>query len=155
MTSRREFKFSRQSRGYIAAFLVSLPFWAAIVLVILVLAQRGVCLSFLSWLFFVGFPLSPLFVVWLYFLYKALIPVTGGMPARGFKQWALAYGWGIALLLYWALWAFIFDMTVPSIDTESREFFLPLVISYRYTTGSFKEHKIPGIYETYISDCHK
>jgi hypothetical protein len=61
-------------------------------------------------------------------MYKALIPLTGGMPAKGFKQWALAYSLCLYFFVYWALWAFIFDMTIPSIDYEYREAILPLVI---------------------------
>jgi len=67
-------------------------------------------------------------VVCLYFVYKALIPVTGGMPAKGFRQWVLAYAWGISLLLYWAVWALILDMVIPSIDIEYREVIIPLFI---------------------------
>jgi hypothetical protein len=61
-------------------------------------------------------------------MYKALIPVTGGMPAKGFKQWALAYSLCLYFFVYWALWAFIFDITIPSMDYEYREAILPLVI---------------------------
>jgi hypothetical protein len=85
-------------------------------------------LSFPSWMLLIALPISPLFVICLYFMYKALIPVTSRMPAKGFRQWALGYFWGISLLLYWALWAFMLDTVIPSIDIEYREVIVPLFV---------------------------
>lgn len=115
-------------KGYIAAFSITWLFFGVVILYgIYVLPRGGAPLGYLRILIFL-LPLSPLFAVWLYFMYRALIPVTGGMPARGFKQWALAYVWGLAILLYWALWAFVLDLTVPSLDVEYREAIVPLFI---------------------------
>lgn len=115
-------------KSYTIAFLVSLLFLGGIISILIIFIRLDLIPQGYLPLILLTLPLTPLFVMWLYFLYRALIPITGGMPAKGFKQWALAYSLVLYFLLYWALWAFIFDMTIPSIDYEYREAILPLVV---------------------------
>jgi hypothetical protein len=125
----KEMEQRSRLKSYVIAFLVTLLFWSAIYGIIIIVARfHLIPTGFLFSLLLFFLPLSPFFIVWLYFMYKALVPVTGGMPAKGFRQWALAYAWGLGLLLYWGLWAFIFDMTIPFLEVDYREAILPLII---------------------------
>ncbi len=126
--SRKNEQHRSHDRAYVIAFVVSLVFWLPVVGLILFAARLHLIgQGFLNYsLFFL--PLSPLMFVWLHFLFKALIPITGGMPVKGFRQYVLVYAWFLILWLYWVTWAIVFDITVPSLGINDRQFFLPLII---------------------------
>jgi hypothetical protein len=72
-------------------------------------------------------PLSPLFVVWLYFLFKAIVPITGGMPGKGFKQWFYSYIFALSFLLYFVGMAFTLSVLFPKLDMYYAQMIIPSV----------------------------
>lgn len=127
MTEGKEHRFFRL-KTYAFASLVTLLFFSVVIWSVVIFLPRGGAAPSYLLVLFLFLPLTPLFLIWLYALYRALIPVTGGMPAKGFRQWALAYIYALGLLLYWALWALVLDIAIPSIDMEYREAIFPLLI---------------------------
>jgi hypothetical protein len=111
--------------SYLQAFFATLLCFSLIVVLEVHLAQRGV--SFISSLLILSILISPLFIIWLYAMYRALVPVTEGMPLRGFKQWALIYPFIAGYGLSWVFLALFFDTYVPFLSREDREIFLPIL----------------------------
>jgi hypothetical protein len=70
---------------------------------------------------------SPLFITIVYLIFRFLVPVTGGMPMKGFKRWALLYPFAAGYFLSWAILALIFDTYLPFLDRSDRETTLPIL----------------------------
>ena len=115
-----------RTNAYILAFLVTLAFFGALSFLFIVLAQRHV--SFISGVLIISLVLGPLFVVWLFLMFKFLIPVTEGMPLKGFRQWAPLYLISVGFGLFWATLSFIFDTCLPFLARDDREITLPILV---------------------------
>ena len=70
---------------------------------------------------------SPLFIVFGYVLYRALAPVTGGMPFKRVKQWILLYPLLVGFGIFWALLSVIFEAFIPGLPREDSETTLPIL----------------------------
>jgi hypothetical protein len=58
-----------------------------------------------------------------------VIPITEKMPAKGIRQWTIAYGLALSCFLLWFLLAFILEMLVPAIPLFYRGLILPQLIT--------------------------
>jgi len=113
-------------RSYFLAGVVTLAFFLSVLAYMILLVPKEA--SFLGmWVYLL--PLSPIGVVWLYFLFKALIPVTGGMPGKGFKQWFLGYLFLLFIWIYLAGVAFALDLIFPASDRYFTEMIVPSFIT--------------------------
>jgi hypothetical protein len=128
MTKKR---FSSQTKSYLLAFFATLLCFSFIVGLGVYLAQRGA--SFISSLLILSILINPLVIIWLYVMYRTLIPVTEGMPLTGFKQWALIYLFIAGYGLTWVFLASFFNTYLPFLSREDREIFLPILITSTIT----------------------
>jgi len=120
-----------QSHGKCQAYLlggvVTAVFFIFIFAVLLLFAP--VPSSYLYLEIFFLLPLSPLFAVWLYFLFKAVVPITGGMPGKGSRQWFLSYLFALSILIYLIGVAVILDLLFPFVDKDYTEMIFPSTIT--------------------------
>lgn len=115
-----------RTKAYILTFLVSLPFMGSLVFLLLSLAQMHV--SFILMVLILSLAFGPLFIVWLFLMSRFLVPVTGGMPIKGLRQWAPLYLFIAGFGLFWATLTFVFDTYLPFLDREARETTLPVLV---------------------------
>jgi len=118
---------SRQRiRAWILGGAITAVFFAFLISVLLFAAPRGSSYLYLETFYIL--PISPLFAVWLYFLFRAIVPITGGMPGKGFKKWFYSYLLLLMALLYLigvtATLVFLF----PSADRDYTERIVPPAI---------------------------
>ncbi len=112
-------------KGYLLGSIVTGIFFGFLIAYLILLTPRNA--SFLArWIFLL--PISPFSIVWLYFLFRALVPVTDGMPGKGFKQWLYGYFLLLSVLLYIIGTAFVLDLLLPTFDRDFTEMIFPMFI---------------------------
>lgn len=116
---------SHRIRGYVLAFLSAFVGFGLLLIMNWYLWTGKPLLQFL---FIFSIFYTPLVLAIVYIMVRALIPVTGGMPFKGFKRWALLYPFLAGYFLTWAFLALIFDTYLPFLDRSDRETTLPILI---------------------------
>jgi len=101
-------------------------FFAFVFVVLILFAPPAA--SFLDLEVFFLLPLSPLFVVWLYFLFRAIVPLTGGMPGTGFKKWFYGYLLLLLVFLYTVALTVVLNFLFPLGDKDYTERIFPPAI---------------------------
>ena len=117
-------RLSHRIRGYVLAFLVGFVSIGLLMIMGWYLSQS---MTFLQQLFIFSIFHTALFIPIMYVFFRALVPVTGGMPLKGFRQWALCYPFLVGYFLTWAILALIFDTYLPFLDRSDRETTLPIL----------------------------
>jgi hypothetical protein len=117
---------SSHLKSYTIAFFIGLPLILVTIFLALLLIPMNVPHYLSVVLFFLLF--SPVFIVFSYLLYRALVPVTGGMPLKGVKPWLLLYPFVVGFGFFWAFLSFIFETFAPTLSPEDRQITLPILI---------------------------
>lgn len=125
MTNKNEQKKRHHTKSYILAFLLGLPLVSSIIILALLFIPKGLPHYAAIILYFLLF--SPLFIVFIYVIYRALIPVTGEMPLTKPTQWALLYPFIVGLGIFWALLSLLFETFTPNLPVEDRQTTLPII----------------------------
>lgn len=90
-------------------------------------------LPFYGWLSIFLFLASPIILITIYGLMRGLVPPqlheAEGIP-KNWKGWAFAYVFLLAYIIYFALWAFIFDNLTPFIPFFYRQIIAPQIIFF-------------------------
>lgn len=118
---------SRQRiHAWILGGAVTAIFFTFLISVLIFVAPRGASFLYLEVYYFL--PISPLFAVWLYFLFRAIVPITGGMPGKGFRQWFYAYLFALSALIYLIAVTFTLDFLFPQTERYYTENIFPWAI---------------------------
>lgn len=122
-----ESKATSHIKSYLIAFFASLAILATSLLAIF---QIIIPLSLSSYVFILvcGLLISPSIVIWLYIMYRTLVPITGDMPLKSFKQWFLLWPFIVGFITFWALLTFLFETFTPTLPSDYRKAYLPILI---------------------------
>jgi hypothetical protein len=126
MTNKNRQKNVITLKTILLVFLLGLPLVCGAILIALLIIPKGLPYYVTIILYFVLS--SPLFIVFVYVVYRGLIPITGGMQLTKPTKWALFYPFMVGFGIFWALLSFIFETFTPTLPVEDREITLPILI---------------------------
>lgn len=123
----RESKNLEKVKSYLLALALGLMILAIVFFLMFYILIPLTLPSYLGVLYFFLF-LGPFFILLIYVIYRALVPVTGSMPLKSFRRWIWFYPLLVGYGALWALLSYIFNTFTPSLPQEYRDTTIPILV---------------------------